>query len=88
MKSIKISIAPRHIRCGTKGSMESCPIALAIKEALLTDNVKVDGSGIFINERKYEVDKKDLRFIERFDNGERVSPYSFELTRPMITRRG
>lgn len=81
MRPISINITRAHIRDGVRGSECNCPIALALKDALITNNVSVSGSGIYVNGTKFEVDKNDLKFIDRFDRGQRVRPYSFSLNR-------
>lgn len=81
MSSTNIRITEAHIRDGVKGSECDCPIALALRDTLFTDAVRVNGEGIFVNNRKFNMDKEDLRFMERFDNGQRVKPYSFRLIR-------
>lgn len=81
MRAIKISVTRAHIRDGVPHSECNCPIALALKDALITDSVAVSRSGIRVNNTSFEVDKKDLKFMERFDGGQRVHPYSFELIR-------
>ena len=81
MRPLRVNITWAHIRDGIPGSACDCPIALALKDSLLTDSVKVDSDGIYVNNRKFDVDKKDLKFIDRFDNGKRVRPYWFTLTR-------
>lgn len=81
MRAIKISITRAHIRDGVRGSKCDCPIALALKDSLITTNVHVDGGGLWVNGLSFEVDKRDMRFMHRFDDGQRVLPYSFELKR-------
>lgn len=81
MRPIKISITKAHIRDGVPGNECDCPIALALKDALLTNDVAVNPDGMRVNNRTFSADKKDRRFIERFDNGKPVKPYSFEINR-------
>ena len=85
MRDLIVKITWAHIRDGQRGSDCDCPIALAVKDALLTNSVRVGADGIYINHLRWDVDKEDLKFIERFDNGKRVRPYSFRL--PRVTRR-
>lgn len=81
MRAIKINVTKDHIRRGVRGSACDCPIALALKQTLITHNVSVSSTAIVVNNIGFSVDKKDLRFIERFDAGQPVRPYSFDLTR-------
>lgn len=81
MRDIIIRITRAHIRDGEAGSLCDCPIALALKDTLITNNVRVDAYGIHVNHVAFAVSKKDRSFIARFDEGKPVKPYSFELQR-------
>lgn len=81
MRSIKINVTNDHIRRGVRGSACDCPIALALKETLITNSVSVTGARMLVNHVWFVVDKKDIRFMERFDAGQPVRPYSFDLNR-------
>lgn len=81
MRAIGIKITKAHIRDGLRGSECDCPIALALKDALITDNVRVNGDGIYVNNARFDLDDKDRRFMSRFDEGLRVRPYSFSINR-------
>ena len=81
MRDIRIKITKEHIRKGVRGSACECPIALALKETLITNNVHVDMDGMRVNHVSYALDKKDRKFIERFDAGMPVRPYDFDLGR-------
>ena len=82
MRDLIVKITKAHIRDGVRGSECNCPIGLALQDALLTSEVSVTADRILVNNISFEVDKRDLRFMERFDSGERVRPYSFSITRP------
>ena len=81
MRPINIKIGWGHIRDGVPGSECNCPIALAVKDALLTEDVRVLAEAIYINGVRYDTDKEDVRFMARFDGGKRVKPYSFSIDR-------
>lgn len=81
MRPIKINITKAHIRDGERGSECNCPIALALKDTLLTESVRVNSEGIVVNGRSFKLDKKDRTFMSRFDNYKQVRPYSFSLIR-------
>lgn len=81
MRAIKITITADHIRRGERGSECNCPIALALKETLITNTVSVNATGIHINHYPYNLDEKDRKFMERFDKGWSVKGYSFWLGR-------
>src|SRR6516162_4977228 len=50
---IGVIVRQRHIDRGRCRSPKSCPIALAMKEQLGTDKVKVYADGVFVDEQKY-----------------------------------
>lgn len=82
MKPIRVSVLRRHIESGQRSSRDRCPIALAIKEALITPYVLVDPASISINNHAcYKPTEQMVGFIRRFDAGRRVGPFYFELTR-------
>jgi hypothetical protein len=49
---IGVIVRQRHIDRGRCRSPKSCPIALAMKEQLGTDKVKVYADGVFVDEQK------------------------------------
>lgn len=81
MRAIKINVTKEHIRRGVRRSMCDCPIALALKEALLTKDVSVTSSQMIVNHLMFMTDLADARFIKGFDEGKTVRPYSFSLRR-------
>lgn len=81
MRAIKINVTRAHIRDGEKGSESGCPIALALKDTLLTESVHVSVDRMTFNNLYVPTNEKDRRFIERFDKGLKVSPYSFDINR-------
>lgn len=78
-----IQITAEHIRHGKKGSPGACPIALAIMEKcydvyVATDylQVKKQPGGYFTD---MQFPKAVETFIQEFDAGKEVSPFSFTL---------
>ena len=76
-----IKVKEEHIQKGEKCNAEACPVALAIKEALGTNVVHVDPyfDSLFINGSSYKCSMDLTYFVEEFDAGEKVEPFSFEL---------
>lgn len=81
MRPLHITVTRDHIKRGCKGSTMSCPIAIALKEALLTHDVQVKPSDLRINQVSYGVPSSLKRFIERFDEGKIVRPLKFRVCR-------
>jgi hypothetical protein len=81
LRAIKINVTREHIRKGIRGSPCDCPIALAIKEALITQAVSIGSWQWMINHVRFLAEDKDVRFMQRFDEGKPVRPYSFFLDR-------
>ena len=74
---IGVIVRQRHIDRGRCRSPKSCPIALAMKEQLGTDKVKVYADGVFVDEQKYWIPFRARRFIYDFDTGFPVDPLAF-----------
>lgn len=74
-----INVTKYFIRRGTRCQSTACPVALAIHRAGLR-GLSVDRWGVFkdgLADMRFP--KKVSEFIERFDNGEPVKPFSFVL---------
>lgn len=87
---MKICVTAKHIKKGKRNEGHSCPIALAIREELdcaikaakklgKEDTFKVDvgGAEIYIGNDSYIIPEKACKFIEKFDDGGTVKPFSF-----------
>ncbi len=81
MKMI-IKVSDKHIKDGMKGKANYCPIALALREVVNTDNVSVDGSEIVIDKEFLPTPGVAESFIGQFDGNKPVKPFSFELNVP------
>ena len=86
---IKVKVTNRDIKLANKRALKgkshcyNCPIALALKRTQ-KKRVKVDGADdIYIGDKYYATDIKEVRlvdkFIEAFDNREKVKPISFTI---------
>ena len=74
---IGVIVRQRHIDRGRCRSPKSCPIALAMKEQLGTDQVAVFADGVRVGLQKYQIPFKARRFILDFDSGLPVDPLAF-----------
>lgn len=85
---MKIRVTKRHIKAGHKGSETSCPIALAVREAIkktclpkfLRSKSVVVGPDISIgNGMSMQHTAEISAFIDAFDAGKEVKPFIFDL---------
>lgn len=85
MEKLTVEITERHIKKGKVGDHFQCPIALAIRSlGILGVNVSAFGSAYFtVKGAHYTVKlpKKAQTFINKFDSGKPVKPFSF-IARP------
>ena len=87
---LTINVTKGNIHRGKMGSMTSCPTALAIKKLFPEQDIIVTGFGVqvgplYIDQYKtiprkhFNLSKRMMKFIERFDDGKEVSPTIFKL---------
>lgn len=83
---MKITVTKKHIDAGIRNDCERCPIALAILESVPDSaSPTVDHSEIsFLKDNRFTLVHSDTprsaeEFIERFDNGLPVQPFTFEI---------
>lgn len=85
---MKIEVTQYHIDNGSKAHACLCPIALAISDATGVDDIRVNYTTAMVT-RWFE-DKEPVRthyhmpteasqFVDRYDTGDLVSPFEFEL---------
>ena len=80
----RIKVLQKHIDYGTAGSTIFCPIALALR-AKGYKNVDVDDLEVRLcvkrsSKRLYaNLPRRAKTFIEKYDNGFKVSPIKFDL---------
>jgi hypothetical protein len=87
-----INVTAEHIAKGEHDSCRFCPVALAMKEAFPdAELVAVDSAHVTMGggPRRggwIELDLPDAatRFIEAFDVGDPVQPFTFELDYPAV----
>lgn len=74
-EQITVSVQQEDIDNGKPEDCDSCPIALACRRLGYKD-VSV-GVSLHVDDHDYWLPSEASRFIEEFDNGEVVSPFSF-----------
>ena len=79
----KIEVTQRDIDRGIVEDCRSCPIALATRRTRIMPVHKVSvGAGSLDVEAKWRYPEKVATFIDAFDGGESVKPFSFVVTKP------
>lgn len=74
-----IEVTREDIDHGLAGSCGSCPVALAIRRRFPDGWVRVGIRCVYAGGRAYHLPSGAIEFIERFDGGMPVEPFSFEL---------
>jgi hypothetical protein len=74
---VKIKVTQEDIAMGSKNDCFYCPIALALKRHEFV-RVHVGTDVFYADNHPYPLNKKAVKFIERFDSGKPVKPFSFE----------
>lgn len=75
---MKVTIKRKHIRNGQPNSPDYCPIAIALNEKF-GGNAKVNEDNLLLFGLNFHLPADAQYFIKRFDNGDPVKPFSFEL---------
>ena len=79
MLEMKVKVSKKNIRDGTVDSA-TCPIALAIRDTVGENtDIQVNDDTIQFGNLIFVTPKKAVRFINRFDNSEKVKPFEFTL---------
>lgn len=77
---MKINVTQKHIDSGRVANCFSCPLALALTEALSEPCwVGLTLWGKVSNETKFNLQRGVIQFRRNFDDGEPVKPFSFEV---------
>lgn len=74
-----IYVTDAHIKAGRKCEPGLCPISLAIRQTIDYPAVWVGALNVKIGHRLHDLPVAAQDFIEEFDSGSRVDPFSFEL---------
>ena len=80
MKTQVISVKKKHIKNGEPENCETCPVALALREAGV--NSLLVGSERFFNNTYSTIasaPRSVQRFVASFDAGRKVKPFNFKL---------
>ena len=82
---MKIQVTQQHIQLGLRGSCTADPIALALKDAgfmrpwVSPTRIETVGQNGGYMKENWSCPQSVLSFMIRFDRGEVVSPFEFEL---------
>lgn len=83
--AVRVDVTEEHIRDGKPRRCDSCPIALAIADALDVgfNHVRVRKEGVTLFwgpvPRKARLPKIAAEAMNRFDEGGKIEPFSFTL---------
>jgi hypothetical protein len=76
-KPVKVIVTEHDIKKGVPGDEDSCPIALALKRRFRRDDITVGDYTIIIDGYVMKHLAVTDRFVEAFDEGGFVRPFSF-----------
>jgi hypothetical protein len=76
---MRIRVTDNHIGKGERRSIFCCPIALAIKKRIGMRNISVGIHQVRIEGKLFELPSEAKGFIEDFDTGRPVAPFTFDL---------
>lgn len=74
---MKVRVLAKDIKKGEEYSETSCPIALALKRKT-HKHCEVNTDHIYIDTKRYIMPDEAMDFVEHFDSGCTVRPFSFE----------
>lgn len=79
----RVRVTEDHIERGTPLNPYSCPIALALSEIRPRRRRKIVAgySSIRFGKEQYDTPPDARAFMDRFDDGKAVRPFTFELKR-------
>lgn len=82
---MRITVTAQHIERGHRGLCTSCPVAIALAQAMpgsdpsVTLKITIRRHGRTV---AFELPAAVLDFVTAFDRGDRVRPFTFELPLP------
>lgn len=77
--AITVNVTKTDIKDGDVGHCGRCPVALALQRAFDTKLVRAAHFFLEVGRHKWDTPPEVRMFINRFDNGEGVVPFSFQL---------
>jgi hypothetical protein len=79
---MKIKVTPADIRDGRRATYKHCPIALATKR-IYQEDAGATSTRLYLGDSfggmPYELPRAAKEFIARFDIGQKVEPFTFEV---------
>ena len=85
---MKIDVTQEDIDRGVKGACTQCPVALALARAFPDVYVDVATTQLLVGDEFIRAPSVVSIFIEDFDDGEPVQPFSFDLDLPPVEAEG
>ena len=80
---IRIDVTEDDIKNGRRGHGEKCPVALACQRVNVKNFSSVEFGAVSFNDGKMISHSCEVQeFVQRFDSGKEVQPFSFELELP------
>ena len=88
MRTVEISVTAKDITEGDAEECTSCPIALAAARKFPDRRVRVYPLSIVLaaigTYSRYMLPAEAIRFVDDFDNGHSVQPFTFQLEVPEV----
>ena len=85
---MRIAVTEKHILDGVQNDPKHCPIALAFGSVITAPGLDVGGCSVELTAGIYvRIPAKVGRFIQDFDHGTPVKPFSFETSDPIVYQR-
>ena len=77
----KVEVTAKDINKGRVCNGQYCPVALAVGRTgrFILGKIFVANTRVYAGDAKYSLPKKAIAFIEKFDEGRPVKPFSFVL---------
>ena len=78
---MRITVTKDCIKHGRVQSLSECPVALAFSDYFPNEEIEVDRDTwkIIGSDRSFKLSRATMRFIDRFDEGRPVRPFSFTI---------
>lgn len=77
MEQLRISVTADDIKRGKRENTKWCPIACAVRKLGKKKRIYVDQDVITLGSVTYKMPQRAGNFVDLFDSGEKVRPFSF-----------
>mgnify|MGYP001615771476 CR=1 FL=1 len=82
MKTVRVSVTKRDIAEGVPLDTQMCPVAIAIRRTTGVFVVDVTDYQFQFDSGNVDLPKRVARFVDAFDFGDKVRPFTFTLRVP------